>query len=312
MSAEQVLAGKVVLITGAGRGIGAACARYAAGLGATVVINDLDADAANVMTTQLADEGANAAAAAFDVADWTAVDSAVQSIVGRFGAIDGLVNNAATYKMAGMLESTPELWDEMIRPNVIGVAACGQRVARQMIKQGSGSIVNITSGAQCGLDAMSIYGATKAAVASMTYTWAIELAQAGVRVNAVSPRGATRMSEYGADFILRRTGTAIPPEPAASSNAPAVAYLLSDLSVGITGQVVRVDGTQISLMTHPAVSIPMAERRAWDVTSVHELFEQSLRQRMCPAGVAGLARAELVSPQQDGWAVPWDTPGPTP
>jgi hypothetical protein len=181
-----------------------------------------------------------------------------------------------------------------------------------MVEQGTGSIVNITSGAQCGLDAMSIYGATKAAVASLTYTWAIELAQSGVRVNAVSPRGATRMSEYGADFILRRTGTAIPPEPPASSNAPAVAYLLSDLSDGITGQVVRVDGSQISLMTHPAVSVPMADRREWDVPSVHQLFEQSLRQRMSPPGVAGLAGPKIVGPQQDGWAVPWGTPGPTP
>ncbi len=265
--------------------------------------------ASTQVSTQIPiDLGGNAIAAPFDVANWAAVDEAISSIVSRFGALDGLVNNAAIYKMAGILECTPELWDETIHSNLIGVAAHGQRAAQQMIEQGSGSIVNITSGAQCGTGCtMSAYGATKAAVAALTYTWALELEELRVRVNAVSPRGATRMAEYGAAFIRRRTSVTLPPEPHPARNAPAVCFLLSDHSLGVTGQVVRVDGNGSGLMTHPAVSVPVAEQPKWDVESVAELFERDLRQRMFPPGVIGLAGAALASPQDErlGHAVEW-------
>ena len=154
-----------------------------------MAVNDIDGDLADQLATDISAHSGEAAAFPCDVSDWTAVDEMVSGVVSHFGRIDGLVNNAALFRMATLQDSTPELWNQMIGANVLGVAACGQRVAEEMVGQGSGSIVNITSGAQCGMDSMSIYGATKAAVASLTYTWAIELQSAGVRVNAFLPRG---------------------------------------------------------------------------------------------------------------------------
>lgn len=302
------LLGKVLLITGAGRGIGEACARYMASLGATVVINDIDADVAEQAAAGIAaDSGTGcgtAVATPCDVSDWTAVDAMVAGIVERFGRVDGLMNNAALFRVAPMDDSTPELWDWMLRANLLGVAACGQRVARQMVAQGSGSIVNVTSGAQCGMDSMSIYGATKAAVASLTYTWAIELQASSIRVNALSPRGATRQSQHGGAYIARRTGKPQVVEPPPSVNAPAVAYLLSDLSRGVTGQVVRVDGEALGLMTHPAVAVPMVVNPAWDLASVSAAFDGDLRHRQLPLGLAGSQVSGSVPPDDPAWSIP--------
>ena len=305
--AERALEGKVVLITGAGRGIGEQYARYAAGLGALVVVNDIDADVAERAASAI-----SAVPMACDVSDWAAVDAMVTAVVDRFGRLDGLVNNAALFRMAPLQESTPELWDTMVRANLIGVAACGQRAARQMVAQGSGSIVNVTSGAQCGLDSMSIYGATKAAVASLTYTWALELKPAGVRVNAISPRGASRQTEHGGAYIARRTGNPVVVEPPPHKNAPAVAFLLSDLSGDVTGQVLRVDGDTLGLMTHPAVSLPMATSPEWDVASVARAFDADFRQRQLPAGVVGLEVSAPVAPGGPGWSVPAPEPAGRP
>lgn len=303
MTDERVLAGKVLLITGGGRGIGAACARYAAALGATVVVNDVDAGVAEAVASSLAEGGGAAIAAPCDVGDWDAVDAMVTSVVDRFGRLDGLVNNAAVLQVAPMELSTPDIWAAMLRVNLVGVAACGQLAARQMTVQGSGSIVNITSGAQCGLDAMSVYGATKAGVASLTYTWAIELENAGVRVNAVSPRGATRMSRYGSELLARRSGRSPVVEPPPEVNAPVVAYLLSDLSEGVTGQVVRVEGRGLQLMTHPAVSVPEVVVADPDVASVSRVFDASFRHRLSPPGVVGLEVSRRLQPGDPGWRV---------
>jgi NAD(P)-dependent dehydrogenase (short-subunit alcohol dehydrogenase family) len=302
-SEELTLAGKVVLFTGAGRGIGEACARYAAERGATVVINDIDIAVAEQVASAISAGAGDAIAMPCDVSDWGAVDGMIAAVVDRYGRLDGLVNNAALFRMAMVEESSPELWDLMLRTNVVGVAACGQRAAQQMVAQGRGSIVNITSGAQCGMEAMSIYGATKAAVASLTYTWAIELAPAGVRVNAVSPRAATRMFEQGQKYRPLLTGTQAPVGPTPRMNAPAVAYLLSDLSEGVTGQVVRVEGDSLGLMTHPAVSVPMVVDPEWDVVSVSKVFDANLRHRQLPPGVVGLRPSEPIDPGDPEWNV---------
>jgi NAD(P)-dependent dehydrogenase (short-subunit alcohol dehydrogenase family) len=301
---EPVLAGKIVLYTGAGRGIGRAGAGYAAALGATVLVNDIDAEVAEQAAVEISAASGTAVAMPGDISDWDAVDAMVTGIVDRFGRLDGLVNNAALFRMAPMDETSPELWDSMLRANVLGVAACGQRAARQMLAQGSGSIVNVTSGSQCGLHSMSVYGATKAAVASLTYTWSIELAASGVRVNALSPRGDSRMSQYGGEYIASHTTGPQVVEPPPEVNAPAVAFLLSDFSAGITGQILRVDGPAMGLMTHPAVAVPMVVNPEWDVASLSAAFDADFRNRQQPCGVAGLRVSEVLGYGEPGWSVP--------
>jgi hypothetical protein len=144
----------------------------------------------------------------------------------------------------------------------------------------------------------------RAPLASLTYTWAIELKSSGVRVNALSPRGATRQSQHGGEYIARKTGAPQVVEPPPAVNAPAVAYLLSDHSAGITGQIVRVDGPALGLMTHPSVAVPMVVNPAWDLASVSAAFDADFRHRQQPPGVVGLRVSEPVTAADDGWSVP--------
>jgi short-subunit dehydrogenase len=160
---------------------------------------------------------------------------------------------------------------------------------KQMKRQGSGSIVNVTSGAQTGMPSMTAYGATKAAVAAMTYTWALEAAQTGVRINAISPLAATQMAAYGEEY-RRRTGETSAPRiiPPPEVNAPAICFLLSDVARQVNGQVLRIQGSRLSLMTHPAVCLPVYEADPWTVEKIAALFDSDLRSSLMPLGVAGV------------------------
>jgi NAD(P)-dependent dehydrogenase (short-subunit alcohol dehydrogenase family) len=181
------LAGKAVVVTGAGRGLGRAYAHLAAQEGASVVVNDIHADVAEAVTAEIVRDGGQAVTAVADVSDWAAAEALIGRCVTEFGAIHGLVNNAGLFSMADGWELGQAHVDELVRTNIVGVMACGTFALRRMVPQGFGSIVNITSGAHLGMLHMSVYGATKGAVASLTYTWSMEAGSSGVRVNAVSP-----------------------------------------------------------------------------------------------------------------------------
>jgi len=304
---HTLLADRVIMITGAGRGIGAAIAQHAAAYGATVLVCDIDIDSAEETAENIRSSGGHAHAHRLDVTDEANAEEIVTQAIEEFGSIDGLVNNAGRFAMASMEESTIGMWQEMLAANVLGTAICGQAVARRMVLRGSGSIVNMTSGAQCGMAAQSVYSATKGAVASLTYTWALELGPRGVRVNAVSPMAATRMMDVNHDFRAQHPemGT-LPPGPPAASNAPVVTYLLSDLSSALNGQVVRVTGGDLGLMTHPSVLAPIMHREEWSVEQVAETFDQVLVKHLLPAGIFGLQPARLLEPEADGWRVSAD------
>lgn len=140
---------------------------------------------------------------------------------------------------------------------------------------------------------MGIYGATKGAVASFTYAWAAEVAGSGVRVNAISPIGLTRMSEANDRYRAQKGLPVYLRTPApAEANVPVACFLLSDEASRINGQVVRIEGRLLSLMTHPAVLVPVLERDEWTFEAVCEAFRSNLAQRQLPTGVVGL-RAEV-------------------
>jgi NAD(P)-dependent dehydrogenase (short-subunit alcohol dehydrogenase family) len=133
------------------------------------------------------------------------------------------VNNAGVFRMGFLGDQDEQELRLLVETNVVGTYLCGSTAARRMKAQGSGAIVNITSGAQAGIPLMGAYAATKGAVASATYAWAKELRGSGVRVNAVSPQARTRMSDITADFLSSHGLPLYPgtqPEPEAS--APAV------------------------------------------------------------------------------------------
>jgi NAD(P)-dependent dehydrogenase (short-subunit alcohol dehydrogenase family) len=281
----SLLDGKAVVITGSGRGIGAACAKGCAGLGAAVVINDIDAGPAQETAEEIRAAGGQAVACVADVSKWEDAGRLIQSCIDAFGKIDGLVNNAALFAWQRIDQFDPQTAELLTRVNVLGPMHCAAHAVKPMLAQKSGSIVNVTSGAHMGMLRMGIYGATKGAVASMTYTWAMELAGSGVRVNALSPFGATRMGVDPNDpENVRMLGLIQPPE----ANAPVVEFLLSDLSADVNGQILRIDKEDFWLYAHPALQAPPAVRPKWSAEAIAEIFATEFRGRQVACGVAAV------------------------
>jgi NAD(P)-dependent dehydrogenase (short-subunit alcohol dehydrogenase family) len=295
----MMLANKAVVITGSGKGIGAACAMGAARQGAAVVVNDMD-DSAEETAAAIRAAGGQAVACVANVADWDQAGHLIATCISSFGRIDGLVNNAALFYMEGIEHFDPVKAKGMVEVNVMGPLFCTGHAVKPMLAQGFGSIVNVVSGAQMGMPTMGVYGATKGAVASMVYTWALELAGTGVRVNALSPFGRTRIGNLTDEdlkdpIIAARYAQIQPPE----ANSPVLEYLLSDRAAHVNGQLVRIDKGELQLYTHPALLVPPVIREQWTAEWVADAFENELKDRLVPCGVLGMA--DLPRPLHSGF-----------
>ena len=273
-----VLDGKAVIVTGAGRGLGRAFALDAGAQGASVVVNDIDADAAEKVAAEIAESGGQAVASAGSVADWERAARLVARCLKEYGAVDGLVNNAGVLNLTPPWSETEASIRRVVEVNLLGALFVGSHAVRAMIDQGSGSIVNITSSAQLGLRTMGTYGATKGALASLTYSWSVDLGAYFVRVNAYAPVARTAMAEMS---------PVLPPDiPSPADNAAIVTYLLSDLSDGITGQVIQRRGNRLVVLAHPRLTEHGADADDWTVETVVDRFEPVLRQHQEPVGYA--------------------------
>jgi NAD(P)-dependent dehydrogenase (short-subunit alcohol dehydrogenase family) len=242
------LADKVIVVTGASRGIGEAIARACIEQGARVVLASRKQADLDRVVAALPPERAIAVACHTGKAD--EVDALFARAVAQFGRVDGAVNNAATNPYFGPLVDTPDAAiDKTFEVNVRGylyVARAFVRHART--REGGGSLVNIASVAGIRAAPMQgIYGATKAAVISMTQTLAFELGSSAIRVNAIAPglvetkfAAAIVANPMLRDHVVKRTPLARHAQPA--EIAGAVTYLLSDASSFTTGSVLVVDG----------------------------------------------------------------------
>ncbi len=180
------LQGKSALVTGAARGIGAGFARAFAAEGATVAIGDIDMKRAEATAAEI---GPAAYAVRLDVTDQASIDEAMAAVVAKAGGIDILVNNAAVFDMAPIVEITRESYDRLFAINVAGSLFTLQAAAKQMIAQGrGGKIINMASQAgRRGESLVAIYCATKAAIISLTQSAGLNLIQHGINVNAIAP-----------------------------------------------------------------------------------------------------------------------------
>ncbi|GAA5201928.1 SDR family oxidoreductase [Microbacterium jejuense] len=234
-----VLEAKRVIITGAGQGLGRAYAVAAALAGAAVVVGDIDAEAAEQTVEAIRASGGRAVAVTGSVAEWAVAQQLTARCVDEYGGVDGLVANAAIMRNADPWDDTEEDLRAVAEVNVLGVQFTARHAMRAMVESGrGGSVVTVVSGARDGIAGMSAYGASKGAVAAMTANWALAGRAHGIRVNAISPLGLTRMSQ--ADHRSDR-----PPMPDPSRVAPLVTALLSDSSAPLTGAVLRFDGTAL-------------------------------------------------------------------
>ncbi|MEE4185850.1 MAG: SDR family oxidoreductase [Gammaproteobacteria bacterium] len=244
---------KVIVITGAARGLGAAMAKRFAGHGCRLALVDLDA--ASCADTEAACVAAGGTAKAYgaNVADEASVVALFNQVVDDFGGLDGLVNNAGITRDALLVKfkdgelvakMSLEQWRSVIDVNLTGVFLCGREAAEHMIKLGSaGVIVNISSISRAGNMGQSNYTATKAGVAAMAVTWAKELARYGIRTGAVAPGFInTEMvaamkpearEKIAAGIPLKRIG-----EP--DNIAQAVEFIFSNDY--FSGRVIEVDG----------------------------------------------------------------------
>lgn len=265
----RVLEGKAVVVTGAGRGIGRAVAVAAAREGAAVVVNNRTAALAEEVAAQIRAEGGRAVANGGDVVDWGQSADLMAQCLDEFGRLDGLVNNAGVFASAAPDELSDSEIREIVDINLLGTVYCGIHAMKAMRRIGGGSIVNTTAGSQMGNELVSVYGASKGAVASLTYCWAIDMKPDAIRVNAVWPSGDTRLAK-------RRPARLQPVQPPPETNAPLALYLLSDLSRGVTGQVLISRGRMLALATHPAVSDHRVEADEWTVDAVARAFDATL------------------------------------
>ena len=254
--------GRVAIVTGAGNGLGKAYALGLAAEGAKVVVNDLGVGthgeagetkgAAEKVVDEIRAAGGEAVADTGDVADWDAGKRMVDLAVSSFGRLDAIVNNAGFVRDRMFVSCTPEEWDAVLRVHLRG-HFCTSRHAvdywRAQQKAGNpvaGRIINTTSGAGLqGSVGQSAYSTAKAGIAGLTLVQAAELARYGITANALAPNARTRMTATGGFDMDAKPGEFDVYAP--ENMAPLVAYLVSEQSQGVTGQVFELKGGTILL-----------------------------------------------------------------
>jgi NAD(P)-dependent dehydrogenase (short-subunit alcohol dehydrogenase family) len=280
----HLLEDKAIVVTGAGRGLGAAYARHAASEGAKVVVNDIDAALAADVVQSIVDAGGTAVLCSESVTTWAGAAAIIGTCVERFGRIDGLVNNAGIMPTAEPWTHEEGELRRVVDVNLVGALYCGTHAMKHMVPRRSGVIVNVTSGAQMGRAMMSAYGATRAATAALTYGWALDCRPHGVRVNAIWPTARTEISAGYRNTPTAKARGEIPfttPE----ANAPLMTYLLSDRSSPMTGQVVVLRGGRLGLVSHPRITEHVLFRaEGWSVDDIADAFASTLNAGLQPVG----------------------------
>jgi NAD(P)-dependent dehydrogenase (short-subunit alcohol dehydrogenase family) len=265
--------GRVVVVTGAGRGIGREHALLMASQGAKLVVNDLggsvdgtgdDAGPAKQVADEIVALGGEAVANADDISDWGGAERLIQTAIDAFGRLDVLVNNAGILRDRMLVNMTEAEWDAVIKVHLKGTFAPSHFAAnywREQSKAGAevdGRIVNTTSPSGIyGNIGQTNYGAAKAGIASFTIIAAKELGRYGVTVNAIAPAALTRMTE---DLGMGQATDEMKETMSPRHIAPVVCWLASPLSASVTGRVFDVSGRRLAVSegwhSGPAISDP--------------------------------------------------------
>jgi NAD(P)-dependent dehydrogenase (short-subunit alcohol dehydrogenase family) len=255
---------RVAIVTGGGKGIGAAISRAYSKEGATVVIADRDMTAANETVSALRNAGGTALAVEVDVTDPKAVSKMANATIEEFGRIDVLVNNAGARTIKGLMQHSLEDWELMLRINLTGPFICSQAVLPDMVKRGKGVIINIASIASfMGRPNRCAYVAAKTGVLGLTRAMAADLAGKNIRVNAIAPgmiaspfnqsfaEAADTGPAWAQENLIGRWG-----QP--DDIAGVAVFLASEESSFVTGAEFKIEGGWLSARSR-AGEVPM-----WD------------------------------------------------
>ena len=279
------LAGKVAVITGAGRGLGREYALLFAREGAQVVVNDPGCERDGSSTSHVADEvvgeitaaGGDAVADTHAVGTKDAAEALMQTAVETFGRLDVLVNNAGILRDRTILNMTEDEWDAVIQVHLKGTFTCLQAAARIMKEQPTGGrIINTSSSSGLlGNFGQANYGAAKAGIYALTRIAAIELAKHKITVNAVAPAAMTRMLATMPGMEPDIAGDALSPDRV----APLVAYLATDEAAAarVTGMTIGAEGNELfayrMLTSH---GVTRYESSPWTIDAVEKAMQQIL------------------------------------
>ena len=290
----RILTGRVAIVTGAGRGIGRAHALELARQGAAVIVNDYGVSLAGEGTgdspahdvvAEIRAGGGRAEANAADVADFAQAEAMVRQAVDVFGRLDILVNNAGFVRDRMLVNTSEEEWDAVIRVHLKGHfaplrhAAAYWREESKAGRQPSARVINTSSGAGLqGSVGQATYSAAKAGIAGLTLVAAAELGRYGVTVNAIAPVARTRMTEGAFDT----SQMALPED-----NAPVVAWLASEEAGDVTGRVIEIDGSRITVETGWAHGPTRDAGRRWDAAEVGPALRDLLAEAPTPEPVYG-------------------------
>lgn len=274
-----LLEGKVAIVTGAGNGIGRATALLFAAEGASVVVNDVGgardgsgsaSSAADAVVAEIRDRGGRAEPNYDSVASQAGAQNLVQTAISRFGRVDVLINNAGILRDKTLLKMELAMWEAVVAVHLTGSFLCTQAAALHMKDQGAGSIVNTTSvSGLLGNFGQANYSAAKAGIYGLTRTASIELQRYGIRVNAVAPIAKTRMTE-DLPMMEKIEGTLSPEHV-----APAHLFLASDLSRDVTGTVLSVAGSRMSVykVVESAGKYKESDGGIWSAQEIAEHFD---------------------------------------
>jgi len=295
--------GRIVIVTGAGRGIGRGHALEFARQGAKVVVNDLGAELdgtgsstgpAGEVVDAIRAMGGEAVANGSDVADWAGAQALVQCAIDTFGGLDVLVNNAGFLRDRMLFSSSEEEWDAVIRVHLKGHFATARFASaywREQSKNGAAvdaRIINTSSGAGLmGSVGQGAYSAAKAGIAAMTLVQSAEMGRCGVTANAIAPAARTRMTEaVFADTMAKPEDDSF--DLMAPENvAPLVVWLGSAESAGVTGRVFEVEGGIVSVADGWQHGPRRDKGDRWDPAELGPVIAELLAEAPAPAPVYG-------------------------